>query len=38
MGVDSIGGTLAGDDTVFVAIKSVEAVENVLEEFKQNIR
>lgn len=38
MGIDDIGGTLAGDDTVFVAIKSVEAVENVLEEFKQNIR
>ena len=38
MGVDHIGGTLAGDDTVFVAIKSVEAVEHVLEQFKQNIR
>lgn len=38
MGIDDIGGTLAGDDTVFVAIKSVEAVETVLEEFKKNIR
>lgn len=38
MGIDNIGGTLAGDDTVFVAIKSVEAVEIVLEQFKKNIR
>jgi transcriptional regulator of arginine metabolism len=38
MGVDDIVGTLAGDDTVFVAIRTVEAVERVLEEFKGNIR
>lgn len=38
MGVDNIVGTLAGDDTVFVAIRSLEDVENVLEEFKRNIR
>ncbi|MDD2494561.1 MAG: arginine repressor [Tissierellia bacterium] len=38
MGIDDIGGTLAGDDTVFVAIKSVEAVEIVLDQFKKNIR
>lgn len=38
MGVDDIVGTLAGDDTVFVAIRSLEQVEHVLEEFKKNIR
>ena len=38
MGVDDIVGTLAGDDTVFVAIRTTEAVERVLEEFKGNIR
>jgi len=38
MGVDDIVGTLAGDDTVFVAIRSLESVEHVLEEFKKNIR
>ncbi|MDW5300318.1 MAG: arginine repressor [Sedimentibacter sp.] len=38
MGVDEIVGTLAGDDTVFVAIRSLEAVEYVLQEFKKNIR
>lgn len=38
MGVDNIVGTLAGDDTVFVAIRSLEDVEYVLEEFKKNIR
>lgn len=38
MGVDEIVGTLAGDDTVFVAIRTLEHVENVLEEFKKNIR
>lgn len=38
MGVDEIVGTLAGDDTVFVAIRTLENVENVLEEFKKNIR
>lgn len=38
MGVDEIVGTLAGDDTVFVAIRSMENVEQVLEEFKKNIR
>jgi transcriptional regulator of arginine metabolism len=38
MGVDEIVGTLAGDDTVFVAIRSLESVEYVLDEFKKNIR
>jgi len=38
MGVDDIVGTLAGDDTVFVAIRTVESVEYVLQEFKKNIR
>lgn len=38
MGVDEIVGTLAGDDTVFVAIRSMESVEYVLQEFKKNIR
>lgn len=38
MGVDNIVGTLAGDDTVFVAIRSLEDVEYILEEFKKNIR
>lgn len=38
MGVDEIVGTLAGDDTVFVAIRTVADVEHVLEEFKKNIR
>ncbi|MEL7646773.1 MAG: arginine repressor [Sedimentibacter sp.] len=38
MGVDEIVGTLAGDDTVFVAIRNLENVEYVLQEFKKNIR
>ncbi|WP_326911624.1 arginine repressor [Sedimentibacter sp. MB31-C6] len=38
MGIDEIVGTLAGDDTVFVAIKQVSDVEYVLQEFKKNIR
>lgn len=38
MGMDDIVGTLAGDDTVFVVIRSIEAVTRVLEEFKGNIR
>ncbi|MGD9567833.1 MAG: arginine repressor [Sedimentibacter sp.] len=38
MGVDHIVGTLAGDDTVFVAIRTMENVDQVLEEFKKNIR
>lgn len=38
MGVDEMVGTLAGDDTVFVAIRTMEDVEHVLEEFKKNIR
>lgn len=38
MGVDDIVGTLAGDDTVFVAIRTMENIEKVLEEFKGNIR
>lgn len=38
MGIDEIVGTLAGDDTVFVAIRTLEDIENVLDEFKKNIR
>ncbi|HBD63970.1 MAG TPA: arginine repressor [Clostridiales bacterium] len=38
MGVEDIVGTLAGDDTVFVAIRSLEKVDYVLDEFKKNIR
>ena len=38
LGLDDIGGTLAGDDTVFVAIRSLEAVEEVLDEFRRIIR
>ena len=38
MGVDDIVGTLAGDDTVFVAIRTMDDIENVLEEIKKNIR
>ena len=38
MGVDEIVGTLAGDDTVFVAIRKTEDVDYVLQEFKKNIR
>ncbi|HBV67566.1 MAG TPA: arginine repressor [Clostridiales bacterium] len=38
MGVEDIVGTLAGDDTVFVAIRSLERVDYVLDEFKKNIR
>ena len=38
MGVDEIVGTLAGDDTVFVAIRNLESIEYVLQEFKKNIR
>lgn len=38
MGVDEIVGTLAGDDTVFVAIRTMDNIEGVLEEFKRNIR
>lgn len=38
MGLDEIAGTLAGDDTVFIAIKTTESVDYVLQEFKQNIR
>ena len=38
MGLDDIGGTLAGDDTVFVAVKSLESVSIVLDEFRKIIR
>lgn len=38
MGVDEVVGTLAGDDNVFVAIRTLEDVDNVLQEFKKNIR
>jgi transcriptional regulator of arginine metabolism len=38
MGLEEIVGTLAGDDTVFVVIRTLEDVEHVLVEFKKNIR
>jgi len=38
MGIDEIVGTIAGDDTVFVAIRRLEQVDSVLQEFKKNIR
>ncbi len=38
MGVNDIVGTLAGDDTVFVAIRDLDCIESVLNEFKKNIR
>ncbi len=38
MGVDEVVGTLAGDDNVFVAIRTLEDVDYVLQEFKKNIR
>lgn len=38
MGVNEIVGTLAGDDTVFVAIRDLESIDYVLQEFKKNIR
>ena len=38
MGIDEIVGTLAGDDNVFVAIRNLEDVDYVLQEFKKNIR
>lgn len=38
MGLERIAGTLAGDDTVFVAVKSLEAIEEILEEFRKIIR
>lgn len=38
MGIDQIVGTLAGDDTVFVAIRRLEDIDYVLQEFKKNIR
>ncbi len=38
MGVDEVVGTLAGDDNVFVAIRDLESVDYVLQEFKKNIR
>lgn len=38
MGLDEIVGTLAGDDNVFVAIRKLEDVDYVLQEFKRNIR
>lgn len=38
MGIDDIAGSIAGDDTVFVAIKDINTIENVVYEFKKNIR
>jgi transcriptional regulator of arginine metabolism len=38
MGVEEIVGTLAGDDNVFVAVRNIEDVDRVLQEFKKLIR
>ena len=38
MGLESIVGTLAGDDNVFVAIKTLEAEDEILDEFRKIIR
>ncbi|MDD2496061.1 MAG: arginine repressor [Tissierellia bacterium] len=38
MGIEEIVGTLAGDDNVFVAVKDMEHVDDVLQEFRKNIR
>lgn len=38
MGLDEIVGSLAGDDTVFVAIRTMDDMEVVLDEFKTKIR
>ncbi len=38
MGIDDIVGTIAGDDNVFVAIRNLESIDYVLQEFKKNIR
>ena len=38
MGIDEIVETLAGDDNVFVAVRKMEQVDHVLQEFKKNIR
>ncbi|HBB28214.1 MAG TPA: arginine repressor [Clostridiales bacterium] len=38
MGLDNLAGTLAGDDTVFVAVKSLESVCEILDEFRKIIR
>lgn len=38
MGIDDIVGTLAGDDTVFIAIRDLDCIDHVLNEFKKNIR
>lgn len=38
MGIDQIVGTIAGDDNVFIAIRDVKYVDDVLKEFKKNIR
>lgn len=38
MGIGNIAGSIAGDDTIFVAIKNLENVDSVLTAFKKNIR
>jgi len=38
MGLDNLAGTLAGDDTVFGAVKSLESVCEILDEFRKIIR
>jgi len=35
MSLENIGGTLAGDDTVFVAVKSLEAIDEILDELEK---
>ncbi|MDF2839762.1 MAG: arginine repressor [Clostridia bacterium] len=36
--IQEIVGTIAGDDTIFVLIRSAETVEHVIEKFKKLIR
>lgn len=38
MGLESVAGTLAGNDSVFIAVKSLEAVDHIMEEFRKVIR
>ncbi len=38
MDIDNMVGCLAGDDTIFVTVKDMEYVEDVLEALRQSIR
>ncbi len=38
MGLENVAGTLAGNDSVFVAVKKLEAVSEIVEEFRKLIR